>query len=149
MTMDDYPAREKDWLEAFGESEFWPQEYQIVRYLYYATEEQLKQPGLQYPIFPNPDKKSQKGICEIALSAFYEIADAEMGKEWVDKIRVGSTLCSDEINPDTGENYGEHVWWINFNIWENEFNTWNPKGYAILDEDGNVLIVKLELLGNG
>ena len=72
-----------------------------------------------------------------------------MGKEWVDSLRIGGALLSDEINPDTGENYGEHVWWINFNIWENEFNTWNPKGYAILDEDGNVLIVKLELLGNG
>ena len=149
MTMDDYPAREKDWLEAFGESEFWPQEYQIVRYLYYATEEQLKQPGLQYPVFPNPDKKSQKEICEIALNAFHEIADAEMGKEWVERLKTGGTLLNDEINPDTGEQYGEHVWWINFNIWEDGFNTWNPKGYAILDEDGNVLVVKLELHGNG
>ena len=78
-----------------------------------------------------------------------EIADAEMGKEWVERLKTGGTLLNDEINPDTGEQYGEHVWWINFNIWENEFNTWNPKGYAILDEDGNVLIVKLELLGNG
>ena len=109
MTMDDYPAREKDWLEAFGESEFWPQEYQIVRYLYYATEEQLKQPGLQYPVFPNPDKKSQKEICEIALNAFHEIADAEMGKEWVERLKTGGTLLNDEINPDTGEQYGEHV----------------------------------------
>ncbi len=149
MTMDDYPAREKDWLEAFGESEFWPQEYQIVRYLYYATEEQLKQPGLQYPVFPNPDKKTQKEICEIALNAFHEIADAEMGKEWVANIKVGSTLCSDKTNPDTEEQYGMHIWYVNFNVWEDEFNIWNPKGEAMLDEDGNVLVVRLGLSGNG
>ena len=149
MTMDDYPAMEKDWLEAFGESEFWPQEYQIVRYLYYATEEQLKQPDLQYPVFPDRDRKSQKEICEIALNAFHEIADVEMGKEWVDSTKVGSALLNDEINPDTGKKYGKHVWWINFNVWEEEFSSWIPKGYAILDEDGNVLIVRLELSGNG
>ena len=72
-----------------------------------------------------------------------------MGKEWVERLKTGGTLLNDEINPDTGEQYGEHVWWINFNIWEDGFNTWNPKGYAILDEDGNVLVVKLELHGNG
>ncbi|MBR3431620.1 MAG: hypothetical protein IKG87_16130 [Clostridia bacterium] len=149
MTMDDYPAMEKDWLEAFGESEFWPQEYQIVRYLYYATEEQLKQPDLQYPVFPDRDRKSQKEICEIALNAFHEIADVEMGKEWVDSTKVGSALLNDGINPDTGKKYGKHVWWINFNVWEEEFSSWIPKGYAILDEDGNVLIVRLELSGNG
>ena len=149
MTMDDYPAMEKDWLEAFGESEFWPQEYQIVRYLYYATEEQLKQPDLQYPVFPDRDRKSQKEICEIALNAFHEIADVGMGKEWVDSTKVGSALLNDGINPDTGKKYGKHVWWINFNVWEEEFSSWIPKGYAILDEDGNVLIVRLELSGNG
>ena len=149
MTMDDYPAMEKDWLEAFGESEFWPQEYQIVRYLYYATEEQLKQLDLQYPVFPDRDRKSQKEICEIALNAFHEIADVEMGKEWVDSTKVGSALLNDGINPDTGKKYGKHVWWINFNVWEEEFSSWIPKGYAILDEDGNVLIVRLELSGNG
>ena len=149
MTMDDYPAMEKDWLEAFGESEFWPQEYQIVRYLYYATEEQLKQPDLQYPVFPDRDRKSQKETCEIALNAFHEIADVEMGKEWVDSTKVGSALLNDGINPDTGKKYGKHVWWINFNVWEEEFSSWIPKGYAILDEDGNVLIVRLELSGNG
>ena len=149
MTMDDYPAMEKDWLEAFGESEFWPQEYQIVHYLYYATEEQLKQPDLQYPVFPDRDRKSQKEICEIALNAFHEIADVEMGKEWVDSTKVGSALLNDEINPDTGKKYRKHVWWINFNVWEEEFSSWIPKGYAILDEDGNVLIVRLELSGNG
>lgn len=149
MTMDDYPAMEKDWLEAFGESEFWPQEYQIVRYLYYATEEQLKQPDLQYPVFPDRDRKSQKEICEIALNAFHEIADVEMGKEWVGSTKVGSALLNDGINPDTGKKYGKHVWWINFNVWEEEFSSWIPKGYAILDEDGNVLIVRLELSGNG
>ena len=150
MTMDDYPAMEKDWLEAFGESElFWPQEYQIVRYLYYASEEQLKQPGLQYPVFPDHDRKSQKEIGEIALSAFHEIADAQMGKEWVDSIKVGSVLWNDKINPDTGEKYEKHVWSIWFLVWEDEFNVWNPKGEAILDEDGNVLVIRLELSGNG
>ena len=52
-------------------------------------------------------------------------------------------------NPDTGEKFGKHVWWVNFNIWDDEFNLWNSKGYAILDEDGNVLTIKLELGGNG
>ena len=124
-------------------------EYQIVRYLYYASEEQLKQPGLQYPVFPDQDRKSQKEIGEIALSAFHEIADAQMGKEWVDSIKVGSVLWNDKINPDTGEKYEKHVWSIWFLVWEDEFNVWNPKGEAILDEDGNVLVIRLELSGNG
>lgn len=149
MTMDDYPAREKDWLDAFGPSEFWPQEYQVVRFLYLASEEELKQPGLHYPVFPGSDRKSQQEICKIALNAFHGIADAEMGKEWVDSVKTGCTLLSDEINPDTGVEFGKHVWWVNFNIWDDEFNLWNSKGYAILDEDGNVLTVKLELSGNG
>lgn len=149
MTMDDYPAREKDWLEAFGEPEFWPQEYQIVRCLYYASEEELKQPGLQYPVFPNWDRKSQKEIGEIAIGAFREIAEGEMGKDWVDSVKIGSILFSDMQDPDTGKNYGFPVWWVNFNVWDTELQIWNPKGYAVIDEDGKVLIVRLELSGNG
>ena len=72
-----------------------------------------------------------------------------MGKEWVDSVKTGYALLNDETNPDTGEKFGKHVWWVNFNIWDDEFNLWNSKGYAILDEDGNVLTVKLELGGNG
>ena len=68
------------------------------------------------PVFPDRDKKSQEEIGEIALSAFHEIADAEMGKEWVDSTKIGSTLLNDEINPDTGKNYGKHVWWVNFKL---------------------------------
>lgn len=149
MTMEDYPAREKDWLEAFGPSEFWPQEYQVVRFLYFASEEELKKSDLHYPVFPNKDRKSQQEICETALNAFHGIADPEMGKEWVDSVKTSCTLLNDETNPDTGEKFGKHVWWVNFNIWDDEFNLWNSKGYAILDEDGNVLTIKLELGGNG
>ena len=149
MTMDDYPAREKDWLETFGPSEFWPQEYQVVRFLYFASEEELKKSDLHYPVFPNKDRKSQQEICETALNAFHGIADTEMGKEWVDSVKTGCALLNDETNPDTGEKFGKHVWWVNFNIWDDEFNLWNSKGYAILDEDGNVLTIKLELGGNG
>ena len=94
--------------------------------------------------------KAEYSINEgITLNAFHEIADVEMGKEWVDSTKVGSALLNDGINPDTGKKYGKHVWWINFNVWEEEFISWIPKGYAILDEDGNVLIVRLELSGNG
>ena len=42
-----------------------------------------------------------------------------------------------------------HIWYVNFNVWEDEFNIWNPKGEAMLDEDGNVLVVRLGLSGNG
>ena len=130
-------------------SEFWPQEYQVVRFLYFASEEELKKSDLHYPVFPNKDRKSQQEICETALNAFHGIADSEMGKEWVDSVNTGCALLNDETNPDTGEKFGKHVWWVNFNIWDDEFNLWNSKGYAILDEDGNVLTVKLELGGNG
>ena len=141
--------REKDWHEAFGETQFWPQEYQVIHDLFISSEEHLKQAGLQYPIFPDANKKTQKEIEGIALDAFHEIVDVEMGKEWVDSIKTGSSLNSDMQNPDTGMNFGTPVWWVNFNIWDEEFNAWNPKGYAILDEEGNVLTVKLELSGNG
>ena len=104
-------------------------------------------------ILPGPLKrtigKSQQEICETALNAFHGIADSEMGKEWVDSVKTGCALLNDETNPDTGEKFGKHVWWVNFNIWDDEFNLWNSKGYAILDEDGNVLTIKLELGGNG
>ena len=72
-----------------------------------------------------------------------------MGKEWVDSLKTGSCLTSDTINPDSGEKFGHPVWWVNFEVWDENFGVWNPKGYAILDEDGKVLVIKMELLGNG
>ena len=72
-----------------------------------------------------------------------------MGKEWVDSLKTGSSLTSDTINPDSGEKFGHPVWWVNYEVWDENFGVWNPKGYAILDEDGKVLVIKMELLGNG
>ena len=149
MTADNVSDRETDWYEAYGESMFWPQEYQVVSYVFNAPEDWLRQPGLMYPTFPDPDKKSQKEIEEAAMTAFHGVADELMGAEWVDSTRPSSTLYSDLSDMKTGERYGKPVWRIWFNLWDEKYEEWDPKGYADLDEDGNVLAVELDLYGNG
>ena len=76
-------------------------------------------------------------------------SDHISAKEWVDSLKTGSCLTSDSINPDSGVKFDCPVWWVNFEVWDEDFGVWKPKGYAILDEDGNVLLIKMELLGNG
>ena len=73
------------------------------------------------------------------------LAEAEKGKDWVEKLKAGSTLYNDSRDPDApGRNYGKHVWWVWFYEWTEENRDWtHMAAYAILDEDGNVLTAGL------
>ena len=132
-----------EWDQVYGDIDFWPQEYQSVYNLYLASEEDLRDPGYWYMPFPDPEKKTQEEIGSLALSAFHEAADAELGAERIDGFRIGSTLYSDSRIPDSEDrSYGKPVWWAWFYEWSEEDGAWSGlRGCVILDEDGSVLTV--------
>ena len=141
ITEDNIEELSDEWDREYGMSDFWPQEYQSVYGLHRLTEDSWDYyENLYYP-FPDPAKKSQKEINEIALARLHELADAELGKERVDRFGISSTLYPDSRDPEhEGQKYGKHVWWVWFYEWSEEDQDWSTmQGYAILDEDGNIL----------
>ena len=131
----------EEWDRAYGNIDFWPQEYQALYDLYLKSEESQRDSDGDRLLFPDPDRRSQEEIGEIARCAFHEIADAEMGKERVDGLRIGSTLYSDSRDPvSEGKKYGQPVWWVWFYEWAEEDRSWSDlQGCVILDLDGKVL----------
>ena len=145
VTADHVPEQEREWEKTFGEYDFWPQEYQALNVLLQLTEEDLQDPDFEYCPFPDPEKRTQKEIEETALSAVRALDSAAGGNILSDSLRAGSTLYCDSRNPDAeGENYGRPVWWVWIYRWdEEEQAAVHMEGYAILDEDGNVLTAGL------
>ena len=141
ITEDNIEELSEEWDREYGSTDFWPQEYQSVYALHMLTEHSRDDFETLYFPFPDPEKKSQKEINEIALARLHELADAEMGKERVDRFGISSTLYPDSRDPENeGQNYGKHVWWVWFYEWCEEDQYWSVmQGYAILDEDGNIL----------
>lgn len=149
ITPENLKEKEAEWTSAYGTSEFWPGEYQAIAYLFNAAPEWLSEPDFNYIIFPDPAKKSREEIEAAARVAFHELADGEQGAEWVDSLKASLCLYSDAADPNTWKPFGKPVWWVDFNVWEEEFGVWNPKGYVLLDEDGNVLFSEFDLYSNG
>ena len=100
-------------------------------------------------MFSSEGKPSKEIMVEKAREAFHTVADSEMGADWVNSLRINGELWNDGMKYGTGEHFGMPVWFLNFEAYEEENDTWNSKGYVQLDEDGNVLNVSLELNGNG
>jgi len=147
VTQDNLADKEREWLQEYGDIDTWPQPCFVIAYIMNQVEETDFQDG--YPVFSSEGKPSKEIMVEKAREAFHMVADNEMGADWVNSLRINGELWNDGMKYDTGEHFGMPVWFLNFEAYEEENDTWNSKGYVQLDEDGNVLNVSLELNGNG
>ena len=147
VTQDNLADKEREWLQEYGDINTWPQPCFVIAYIMNQVEETDFQDG--YPVFSSEGKPSKEIMVEKAREAFHTVADSEMGADWVNSLRINGELWNDGMKYGTGEHFGMPVWFLNFEAYEEENDTWNSKGYVQLDEDGNVLNVSLELNGNG
>ena len=149
VTFENLEARIFDWYGEYGwygDSD-WPQELFLIRFV--LTEmrpEDLEHNPVDYPVFPDPEKKTKEEIEEIALKAYREAAEPIKGSEWVDRLNMLGILWSNGIYEYYGIDWQKPAWRVNFLELE---TCWEDKGFVMLDEDGNVLTVQVEPYGGG
>ena len=148
-TFDNLKARIFDWYGEygwFGDSD-WPQELFVIEYvLTQMTPSDLEKNPVDYPVFPNPEKKTKEEIEEIALKAFREEAEPITGAEWADRLNMMGILWSNGVYEYYGIEWQEPAWRVNFLELE---ECWEDRGFVMLDEDGNILTVQVEPYGGG
>ena len=141
-----FREKELEWVKKYGENIQWPYDCVVLEHYLSAVDSWSFE--YSHPLFVREGKKNREEIYELAMAAFHETADEEMGAAWVAGMRCDGMLNQGGNNPATGEQLTEPYWFINMLVYENE-NDWNPKGYVILTEDGEVIYSVLELMGNG
>ncbi len=147
VTQDNLAEKEREWLQEYGALEMWPQACYVLTY--FMTQVDGEALDNMYPIFLPEGKPDPETLKEKAREAFHLVADRVTGADWVDSLRVSGFLMSDGIEYSSGEYYGKPVWFFSMEAYEEEMNSWNPKGFVQMDEDGNVLHAELDLFGNG
>ena len=149
VTFDNLKARIFDWYGEygwFGDSD-WPQELFVIEYvLTQMTPFDLEHNPVDYPVFPDPEKKTKEEIEEIALKAFREAAEPITGAEWADRLNMMGILWSNGVYEYYGIDWQEPAWRVNFLELE---ECWEDRGFVMLDEDGNILTVQVEPYGGG
>lgn len=147
VTAENIREKEQEWATLYGPIEEWPYSCFVISHFMSVTDPDAFR--YNYPIFPREGKKTREEITVLAKAAFHQVADGEMGAEWVDQMHCYGQLRYARQNSETGEWVDTADWWINMCVYDEQYEFWNPKGYVQLDEDGNVLEARLELLGNG
>ena len=144
-------AKEREWRDQYGNYEFWPQKLKICAFILATTPEDVNAQGeaFTYPMFPDPQKKSEEEIIRIASGALHADADETMGAEWADGLSVSMTLYSDCFLMDRNGYAGMPCWQVEFKAFEEEYQAWNTKYYMIISEDGDILFSESSLDGNG
>ena len=144
-------AKEREWQAEYGDCEFWPQDMQICAFMLSTPPDILTGQGEHfiYPLFPDPEKKSEEEIIRIAMAALHADADDTMGAEWADALSISMCLNSNGFLMDRNEYARMPCWQVEFKEFEEEYQAWNTKYYMIVNEDGDILFSELSLNGNG
>ena len=144
-------AKEREWRDQYGNYEFWPQKQKVCAFILATTPDEIIAQGetFTYPVFPDPEKKSEEEIIRIAMAALHADADETMGAEWADALSVSMCLNSDGFLMDRNEYARMPCWNVEFEEFEEEYQAWNTKYYIIVSEDGEILFSELSLNGNG
>ena len=144
-------AKEREWRDQYGNYEFWPQKQKVCAFVLATTPDEIIAQGetFTYPVFPDPEKKSEEEIIRIAMAALHTDADETMGAEWADALSVSMCLNSDGFLTDRNEYARMPCWKVEFKEFEEEYQAWNTKYYMIVNEDGDILFSELSLNGNG
>jgi len=150
VTFDNLKEKVFEWSQEYGElgdEGNWPQDRFMIGYvLTQMIPEELEWERVRYPVFADPEKKSKEEIEAIAWEAFHEAADPEGGAGRISRMRAASRLMSDGIYEYFGVAWDAPAWYVYFMEMQ---DCWENKGLVMLDEDGNILTVQVDLEGSG
>lgn len=147
VTTDNIQKKVSEWENTYGECINWPQECYLLEFFMTATDDWVLEGT--YPIFCDESKPSRVEILNLAVEAFHQTADDQMDADWVNSLQPDGFLWNDCPISGSEEYYGHPVWFINMQLYNDDYDFWDTKGIVILDEDGTVLEAVLELMSNG
>ena len=151
VTPENIQAKADAWCQEYEDEAFWPHEcklmYQILALLSPDDLEYPDQPYL-YITFPDPAKKSQAEIEEIAWKALHEAGDEQVGTDWLNQLRIGSVLMTPGVYINT-EFHAGTTWVVQFYNYDVLYDYWATRAWVFITEDGEVIHAELDLYGNG
>ena len=151
VTPENIGEKAEEWGMEYEDSAFWPHDYKLMYHiLALLTPEDLSYPEQPYAyvFFPDPNKKSQAEIEEIARKALHETGDDQVGADWLNRLRVGSALIGPVVYMD-GNRYDGAAWAVQFYDYEAQYGYWATRAWVFITEDGEVIRAELDLYSNG
>ena len=151
VTPENIQAKADEWSQTYESDAFWPHDCklmdQILALLSPDDLENPEQPYL-YITFPDPAKKSQAEIEEIAWKALHEAGDEQVGADWLNQLRIDSALITPEVYIDGMPHKGT-TWFVQFYNYDAQYGYWATRAFVYITEDGEVIHAELDLYGNG
>lgn len=151
VTAENIEAKATEWNQKYEDEPFWPHDcklmYQVLALLSPDDLEYPDQPYL-YITFPDPAKKSQAEIEEIAWKALHEAGDEQVGADWLNQLRIGSVLMTPGVYINT-EFHAGTTWEVQFYNYDVLYDYWATRAWVFITEDGEVIHAELDLYGNG
>jgi hypothetical protein len=151
VTPENIQAKADAWCQEYEDQAFWPHDcklmYQILALLSPDDLEVPDQPYL-YITFPDPAKKSQAEIEEIAWKALHEVGDEQVGADWLSQLHIGSALITPAVYID-GMPHAGTTWFVQFYNYDANYGYWATRASVFITEDGEVIHAELDLYGNG
>ncbi len=151
VTAENIQAKADAWCQEYEDQAFWPHDcklmYQILALLSPDDLEYPDQPYL-YITFPDPAKKSQAEIEEIAWKALHEVGDEQVGADWLNQLRIGSALITPAVYID-GMPHAGTTWFVQFYNYDANYGYWATRASVFITEDGEVIHAELDLYSNG
>ena len=151
VTPENIQAKADEWSQTYESDAFWPHDcklmYQILALLSPDDLENPEQPYL-YITFPDPAKKSQAEIEEIAWKALHEAGDEQVGADWLNQLRIDSALITPEVYIDGMPHKGT-TWFVQFYNYDAQYGYWATRAFVYITEDGEVIHAELDLYSNG
>ena len=149
--LENIQAKADAWCQEYEDQAFWPHDcklmYQILALLSPDDLEYPDQPYL-YITFPDPAKKSQAEIEEIAWKALHEVGDEQVGADWLNQLRIGSALITPAVYID-GMPHAGTTWFVQFYNYDANYGYWATRASVFITEDGEVIHAELDLYSNG
>ncbi len=151
VTAENIEAKATEWNQKYEDEPFWPHDcklmYQVLALLSPDDLEIPEQPYLYVP-FPDPAKKSQAEIEEIAWKALHEAGDEQVGTDWLNQLRIGSVLMTPGVYINT-EFHAGTTWVVQFYNYDVLYDYWATRAWVFITEDGEVIHAELDLYSNG
>ena len=151
VTTENIQAKADGWNQMYESDAFWPHDCKLMyQMLFLLQPDDLAYPDepYQYITFPDPNKKSQAKIEEIAWKALHETGDGQVGADWLNQLRVGSVLIGPQVYIDGLPHQGV-TWAVQFFNYDVQYGYWATRAWVFLTEDGEVIYAELDLYGNG
>ena len=139
-----------EWTREYGwtDDADWPQEKFAIAFVLTELRPDYIPEGesVDYPVFPDPGKKTQAEIEEIAVKAFCEAAEPVTGAAWAGRLQPAARLWNTGNYEFYGVEWPEPAWHVSFLELD---EVWEERGIVMLDEDGNILTVQVEPFTGG